>query len=344
MSKKASERTNATIRDVAERAGVSISTVSRVINGRVAVLPEKKTRVLEAIAALDFEPRAAARVLAGSKTMTLGLLVPEISGDFFSSMLRGIEKAARASGYQLLIQTTDDKPCPRPRRSLADGSTDGLLLFAHSVDDDLVRDYAAEGHPLVLLYRTSPAGLDLPCVTIENAQGAAAAIEHLIDVHGRRRIVCLTGPENNHDASARERGYRAALDARGIALDRELLAPGDYSMERGEASIRALLSAGVAFDAVFAGDDAAAIGALKALREEGRRVPEDVSLVGFDDQSFAAHTSPSLATVRAPTEEVGAEAVRLLLLLISGRSDLDSVVLKTRLVPRESCGCGRARP
>jgi DNA-binding LacI/PurR family transcriptional regulator len=279
--------------------------------------------------------------LAGRKKMTLGLLVPEISGDFFVPMLRGIERASSAAGYELLIQTTAYRRSAGFRRVLGERNTDGLLLFEDSVDARALAEFEAAAFPVVLLYAEALPPSTLPSVTIENEQGAAEAVEHLAVFHRRRRIVCLVGPEGNHDAASRERGYRAALGKLGIEFDPALMAPGDYRAARAAESIRALLTAGVDFDAVFAGDDGAAMGVLAALRDAGKRVPEDVAVVGFDDQSLAAETGMDLSTVRAPTEEVGGEAVRLLLAKIGGEERISSLVLPTVFVPRASCGCAR---
>lgn len=329
------------IREVAAAAGVSIATVSRVLNGTAYVLPETRQRVEASVAELRFVPQSAARALAGRRKMTLGLLVPEISGDFFAPMLRGIERASSAAGYELLIQTTAYRSSTGFRRALGERNTDGLLLFDHSVDDSTLAELEASGFPVVLLYTEASAPSKLVSVTIENERGAADAVKHLAEIHGRRRIVCLVGPEGNHDAASRERGYRGALEKLGIGFDPELLAPGDYSAGRAAESVRALVDRGVIFDAVFAGDDGAAIGVLAALREVGRRVPEDVAVVGFDDQSLAAEGAMNLSTVRAPTEDVGSEAVRLLLRQIEGEERVSSLVLPTVFVPRTSCGCAR---
>lgn len=343
MPKTAPRRkSQATIIDVAARAQVSISTVSRVLNGTAFVEEEKKLRVEAAIAELGFAPRAAARALAGRRTKTIGLLVPEISGDFFVPMLRGVEGAANEAGYELLIQTTRFDRGPARRRVLGEQNTDGLLLFADSVDGASLIELAEKDFPLVLLYTDAPAGLELPSVTVENEAGAAEAVGHLADAHKRRRIVCLTGPEGNHDAEARLAGYRLALAQRGLAFDPELLAPGDFSGPRAAASIQGLIARGVAFDAIFAGDDGAALGVLGALSEAGVEVGRDVSVIGFDDLAFARLSRPPLATVKAPTEEVGSESVRLLIDRIEGR-DARSLILPTTFLPRSSCGCGHGR-
>jgi DNA-binding LacI/PurR family transcriptional regulator len=179
--------------------------------------------------------------------------------------------------------------------------------------------------------------MGIPSVTVENESGSTSVVSHLVAEHGRRRIACLSGPESNHDAAARLRGYRAALESLGLGFDPELVAPGNFSAPVAAESIRALLRRGVSFDAVFACDDGAAMGVIGALGEAGIRVGADVSVVGFDDLAFAAHSS--LATVRAPTEEVGAQGVRILVSLIEGGEGLESLVFPTVFVPRRSCGC-----
>jgi DNA-binding LacI/PurR family transcriptional regulator len=256
-------------------------------------------------------------------------------------MLRGIEKVSSSAGYELLIQTTAFRPTGGFHRGVSERNTDGLLLFENSIAEEELADLEASGFPVVLLYREAQPPSSVPSVTIENEGGAEDAVKHLAGVHGRRRIVCLNGPKGNYDAAARERGYKTALEKIGIDFDPALIAPGDYSARRSAESVRALLGRGVEFDAVFAGDDGAAMGVLAALREAGRRVPEDVAVIGFDDQIRAAELSPSLATVRAPTEEVGMAAVRLLLQRIGGEERVNSLVLPTVFVPRASCGCAR---
>jgi LacI family transcriptional regulator len=335
-----------TIGDVARLAEVSISTVSRVINDSSYVEGTKKERIELAIRELGFAPKAAARALAGVPTRTIGLLVPSISDDFLVPMLRGIEGAARQAGYELLIRTTRGGKGGGAIRSLGERDADGLLLFADSADPEQVAAFASRAFPVVLLYAEADEGLCIPSVTIDSEGGAAAAVAHLIEAHGRRRIVCLTGPGANYDAAARLRGYRSALEAGGIPFDPALLMPGDFSAPRAALSIRALLGRAEAFDAVFACDDGAAMGAIAALRDAGKAVGPEVSVLGFDDVAFAALASPALATVWAPTEEVGAEGLRILVGLVEGDPPpasrrAMSRVFPTVFVPRPSCGCER---
>lgn len=331
----------ATISDVAKLAGVSISTVSRVVNETAPVADETAQHVRQAIETLDYTPHAAARTLAGHRTGTIGLLLPEISGAFYAPMLRGIETGARLAGFDLLIHASSDEPQEGGNSSLPlqEHNVDGLLVFTNRLTDSDVRRFYRRGFPLVLLHRTPPAGLDIPCVTFENKAGTRRLIEHLIVEHGCRRIGFLAGPPGNEDSYWRELGYREALAAHRIPFDPGLRAVGDFDEERAEAAVKTWLQRGVAMDAIFGGDDEGATGAMHALVQAGKRVPEDVAVVGFDDVPFARLMSPPLTTVRAPIELAGQEAASQLIALIQGDEAESSILLPTELVIRRSCGC-----
>jgi DNA-binding LacI/PurR family transcriptional regulator len=326
-----------TIADVARHADVSIATVSRVLNGTTPVQEDKADRVRLAMEELQFVPRHAARVLASKRTNTIGLLLPEISGAFFSPMLKGIEAAAHEAGYDLLVHSTQQ--VKTARRKLGEQNTDGLLIFTNSLAPEELHRLHSFNFPIVLLHQIPPDSLDIPVIAIENKDGAAMLINHLIEVHGRRRIVYLRGPEGHEDSVWRERGYREALEAHSIEFDSHLIASGGFDDEEAFAAIQGLLAAGIDFDAVFAGDDDAAIGAMRALKLAGHRVPPDISVVGFDDVPFARYLSPALTTVRAPIEQVGREAVRQLTRLMDGDHADALTLMRTELVIRGSCGC-----
>lgn len=326
-----------TIADVAQRAKVSIATVSRVLNGTTPVEPEKVERVRRAMEELQFVPRHAARVLASRRTNTIGLLLPEISGAYFSSMLKGIESAAHEAGYGLLIHSTKQEG--PSRRPLGEHNTDGLLIFTDGLDHRELHRLYNMNFPLVLLHQTPPDSLKIPAIAIENKNGAAMLVNHLIEVHRRRRIVFLQGPMGHEDSVWRERGYREALEVHGVEFISELIAPGGFDDEEAFITVQQMLSDGIVFDAIFAGDDDAAIGAIRALKMAGRHVAEDVAVVGFDDIPFARYLSPALTTVRAPIEEVGREAVRQLTRLMGGQQAEALTLMRTELVIRESCGC-----
>jgi LacI family transcriptional regulator len=331
-----------TINDVARRAGVSIATVSRVLNGTTPVIGETAERVKAAIEELDYKPRAAARILASRRTDTLGLLLPEIGESFFAPLLRGIETEARTAGYDLLIHATSHiahASSPTPRRSLAEHNTDGLVVFTQSLDlQELTRLYKIN-FPLVLIYQNSPSSLDIPAVIIENESGARKVVDHLIEVHGCSRIAFLRGPNGNEDSEQREQGYRNALKNHGFPIDSALIGMGGFNKEDARVTINNWLKAGLAFDAVFAGDDDAAAGVILALQRAGKRIPRDVKVVGFDDSPVSQFLSPPLTTVRAPIEKVGSEAVNRLVRLIHGGQVQGPTLMRTELVVRESCGC-----
>lgn len=329
-----------TAADVARHAGVSTATVSRVLNRSVNVTEEATARVLAAVGELGYVPHSAARNLAQGRTTTLGLLLPEIGPDFFSPLVRGIESAAREAGYDLLIAThrPDDSHRP-PRQPLGPHNADGLLIFADNADTAELGNFHRHRFPVVLLYRLPPEGLPIPCILVENRAGARQVVDHLIEAHGRRRIAFLRGPEGNEDSYWRERGYRESLAAHGIPFDSTLVASGEFKEQPTRAAVERWLAEDLAFDAIFAGDDDSAGGALIALAQAGKRVPRDVALVGFDDTLVARYLTPPLTTLHAPTERVGREAVRQLVRLITTGQAEPVVLLPTELVIRRSCGC-----
>jgi len=329
-----------TISDVARHAKVSIATVSRVLNGTTPVGNKTAKRVRTAIGRLNFMPRHAARVLASRRTNTIGLILDEIGRDFFSPLLRGIEAAAREARYDLLIKTTGSPHATLASiQALGQHNTDGLIVFIDSLNQNELARLHKNRFPLVLMHQTPPEELDIPIITIENKSGAQKLVEHLIEVHGCSRIVFLQGPEGNEDSEWRERGYLEALETHHIEFDPSLITSGGFDDKEAFNSIQQMLRDGIEMDAIFAGDDEAAVGVIRALKMEGRLIPTDIAVVGFDDVPFARHLSPALTTVRAPIEEVGREAVRQLVRLMNGQQADILTLMRTELVIRESCGC-----
>lgn len=296
-------------------------------------------RVRQAVAELDYVPHAAARTLASRRTHTLGLLLPEIGGVFFQPLLRGVEAGVRESGYDLLIHTTQRHPKDAPRRTLAEHNTDGLLVFTGSLDDRELTRLQGIGFPVVLLHQTPPRDLAIPYITIENQKGAQKIVEHLIVTHHCHRILFLRGPRDEEDSTWREKGYRAALKAHKIPFDPVLIRQGDFDREVAQKSVQSILKENVSFDSIFTGDDESAVGVLQALRKAGRKVPDEMAVIGFDDSLFANTLEPPLTTVLAPTEQVGRQGVNQLVRMIRGEQVEASLVLPTELVIRRSCGC-----
>ncbi len=330
-----------TISDVAKLANVSISTVSRVLNASAPVAEETVQQVCKAIEALEYVPSAAARSLAGRRTATIGLYLPRTSGAFFASLLQGIEAGVRENGYDLLIHAD-----PRVARdgqladlSLGEHNADGLLIFTDCLSEAGILRLHARGYPLLLLFRSAPANAKIPCVNLENKAGARQIIDHLIEVHGCRRIAWLRGPAGNEDSAWREKGYLESLVAHGIPLDPDLIGEGNFAAEDAQRTVKEWLRRGLSFDAIFAGDDDAASGVMIALRQAGLSIPGDIAVVGFDDVSYAAALTPPLTTVQVPIETAGLEAARQLVSLIQTGSAELHTLLPNKLVIRQSCGC-----
>ncbi len=329
-----------TIRDVASQAGVSITTVSRVLNGTGPVDEATADRVRGVVTALNYTPHAAARTLASRRMNTLGLLLLDIGGDFYTPLLRGIETIASQAGFDLLIHSTSTSLSGKlTRHTLGEHNTDGLLVFIDAVDDsELIRLHTI-GFPVVMMHQSSPKGVDIPVVTIENQSGAQKIVDHLIEKHGCKRIVFVQGPVGNEDSELREKGYRQSLKKHDLPVDPALIIRGGFDATLAYPSVKEFLAAGIEFDAIFTGDDDNAAGVLQALREAGRKVPEDVAVAGFDDSLFARLLTPPLTTVRAPIMQVGEAAVRQLIRLIRCEEVEMRLVLPTELVIRQSCGC-----
>jgi LacI family transcriptional regulator len=340
-----STQRRSTISDVARLANVSIATVSRVVNGSAPVAEETVQQVWQAIDTLNYMPSSAARSLAGRRTGSIGLFLPRTSGAFFASMLQGVETGVRESGFELLIHAHPQvareasRPSSLAGLPLGEHNTDGILVFTDCLTDDEIHRLYLRGFPQVLLFRSAPPGVEIPCVNIENKAGARQLVDHLIEVHGRRRLGFLRGPVGNEDSSWRERGYLESLAAHDIPVDPELMSAGQFADASAQIAVEDWLGRGVAFDAVFTGDDDAATGVLLALRQAGLRVPEDVAVVGFDDLSYARLFVPSLTTVRAPIETAGLIAARQLIALIQTGSAEMHTLLPTEPVFRRSCGC-----
>jgi LacI family transcriptional regulator len=328
-----------TISDVAREAGVSISTVSRILNDSSKVAGCTVERVREAISRLGYQPRSAARNLALRRTNTLGILLEAIGTSFFSSVVEGAEEAAYQQGYSLLIATQshmDDQAVP----ALGPFNTDGLLsvnIVLSDADTSLVnRDF-----PIVTLYQPAPEPLNIPFVTIENKQGVFSLIEHLIVDHGCQRIGFMRGPEDSYDAYWREQGYLAALEKYHIPVDGELMAYCGYNSINGRKILLDWKMRGKLPQAIFTGSDDTALYIMLTLNELGLRVPEDIAVVGFDDTELASSLVPPLTTVKAPTADVGRQGIRKLLQLIhTGKTD-PVTTLPTELVLRRSCGCSQ---
>lgn len=333
--------------DVAALAGVSRTTVSFVLNGRdVQISPATRQRVLDAARQLDYHPHASARQLAGGRSQAIGLVLrqsaEQIAADaFLSESLRGLSTAARAAGFRVLVESADaEHGYAELARSRG---ADGLVVSGpRSVEPELA-SLVEEGFPIVL--QGSLANLDVPSVDVDNVVGARRAVEHLIGL-GHRRIGCITNAPLEYTAAAdRCEGYRQALAAAGIGYDESLVVEGGFDAPSGHRAARQLLATRPV-DAIFVASDVVAIGAITAIRDADLAVPEDISIVGFDDIPIAAYLDPPLTTIRVPAYELGQAVGRALLDRIAIPGFHTRTLLPTELVVRESTRRrnGAARP
>jgi LacI family transcriptional regulator, galactose operon repressor len=343
---------SASIKAVARLAGVSVATVSRVLNDSGPVKEETRRRIQEVVESLGYVPHVAARSLTTKQTDTLGVLLPDIYGEFFSELIRGIDSAARRQGYHVLVSGShEDREDVQAVLRAFRGRVDGLILMTPSADMlEALRSVPRDSLPTVLL-NCPPGGLPFDSINVDNHGGAMAMVRHLAGL-GHRRIAFVQGPPDNHDARERLRGYRDAVRELGLETDRKLEVAGDFSEEAGCRACEKLLQLKARPEAVFAANDAMAIGCLHALRQalpEGIAVPEEIAVAGFDDIPIARFMSPPLTSVGVPIAALGALALERLLETVRQRGHARAASpphheeLPPTLVIRGSCGARSAQ-
>jgi LacI family transcriptional regulator len=333
-------RPRATITDVAAEAGVHPSTVSRVLtgNGSTAIRAETQERVLAAADRLGYRPSELARSLRLQRTCALGMLVPDITNPFFSSIIKGAEDAARERDYNLILCNTEDDPEREESylRVLREREVDGLLIASSRMADDTIAALRDQQFPFVLLNRVAGDAGDL-AVLVDNHAAAFEVVTHLKDL-GHRRIGHIAGPHKTTTGVERRNGYVAAIAAHGLADEPGLVVEAEaFTARAGYDALSVMLAGPGRPTAVFAANDLIAIGMLQLLRTMGVRVPQDISIVGFDDIPLAGLLDPALTTVCVPQPEMGMAGARLLIDRLEGRPIDDfRVTLPTELIVRAS--------
>ena len=330
-----SQLKRATLYDVAEHAGVSYQTVSRVINASPHVSPQTLRRVQNAIRALDYQPNKAAQMLVTRRSFTLEMIMVGAAPAYYgpSQMMTSVEQAARASGFKLIYSSIDSN-APDQMQYLSDnlGTIDGLIVITPIQDaliDDILR---LTGRPFVKI--GTEQGMGLPSVIIDQRFGSRLAVQYLLDL-GHRRIAEISGPLNWYDAAARHEGWLSTLSQHHLGA--ELSVQADWTAEGGYHAAQTLLGRRETFTALVAGNDQMALGAMRALREHRLRIPEDVSVIGFDDTPESAFFEPPLTTIRQDFRAMGTRSVEYLVDMISDReTPLQQHILYPQLIVRHS--------
>jgi LacI family transcriptional regulator len=329
------------IEEIAKLSGVSRSTVSRVLNDDPNVKASTRARVAEMIQRMNYRPNVVARRLASGRTHVIGLVIPTavsalFTDPFFPGLIQGVASACNAREHSVMLWLAEPEQERRTIHQIANnGLLDGVIIASSLMDDPLQQTLIEIGLPFMLVGRHAANPL-VSYVDVDNMNSAREAVAYLLRL-GRRRVATISGPHNMIAGADRRAGYEAALRERGLAVDGSLIVEGDFTEMGGYMAAQRLLSQDL--DAIFVASDSMALGALRALHEAGRSVPEDVAVVGFDDMPFAARTDPPLTTIRQPIQRTGQVAADTLMEMIEERTEQPRrIILPTELVIRASCG------
>lgn len=312
-------RARPTIYDVAKVAGVSTATVSRALNGTGQIAPATQTAIEQAVAELGYRPNAIARSLVTKSTQTIAFMLPDITNPFYASLVSGIQQLALKRGYTMLLCTTEGDPQREEQylNLLRGSQVAGALVDGLVLPPEQIARIVEEGFPIVCLDRDINSPL-VPLVQVDNRLGAQLATEYLLSL-GHRVIAHVAGAPELRISEERATGYTKAIAAAGVDPDEGLIAVGGFTVEGGYEATQALLAARPQVSAIFAANDLSALGAINAIAATGRRVPDDVSVVGFDDLRLSAFMSPPLTTIHQPAHEIASCATQILIDLTHGR-------------------------
>lgn len=341
-----------TIKDIARLAEVSITTVSKIINGKDHDISQATIeRVKQIMQENRYVPNKLAGSLVTKTTKTIGLVIPDITNPFFPELVRGAEDRANEAGYSLFFCNSDDKLEKETQyiKSLMEKMVDGIIFTAASTDSSRKAAFKNISSPIVLVDRVIEMDEVKASIVVDNVAGAFEGTKYLIGL-GHRKILHITGPEKGTISQERLSGYEQALNEAGIAKDSNLVLSGHFKLEWGYEAMAQAFKNDLAFTAVFCGNDLIALGAMKYLKEQGKRIPEDCSVLGYDDIQIASHVDPPLTTIRQPKYQMGYQAVDTMVKLLSKNeltpaddltaesyTDGRKIVLSTELVIRQTC-------
>jgi LacI family transcriptional regulator len=327
----------ATIYEVSKRAGVSLATVSRVMNNSARVSDATRQKVLAAIAELDFRPNSIAQSLASNRSNSVGIMMPELHGPFFGTLVTGIERVLREGGKHAIVTVGHSDP-DKERGGiefLASRRCDAMILAVDAVSDEYLAALSLRPVPVAVVNRQVP-GIASACISLDNRYGGKIATECLLE-HGHRGIAYVGGPAWKVDAQERLAGHKDALSAAGIKFDEQLYYEGDYHEPSGAAGFAHFAERGASFSALVCANDGMAAGAMRAARERGLELPGDLSIMGFDNVNFSRYLYPKLSTIDYPADAVGAMAAQWVMKNVYGKDTLEiRNVFAPTLVMRES--------
>jgi|TARA_B100001964_G_scaffold53786_1_gene60901 LacI family transcriptional regulator len=325
-----------TIYQVAERAGVSLSTVSRVLNGKASVNKVLKERVEKAVKELNYRPNSVARSLANNRTDSVGVLVPELNAPFFGDLMQAVESTLRAADKHVIISV--GRNCLETEKDavefLISRNCDALIMHAEALSDEYLLELNQSKLPVALVNRQVE-GLPEACTSLDNEKGGYLATRHLLEL-GHKDIAYISGPPDKCDASLRLEGHKRALSEAGLPINPQLIFNGDYSEEDGKIGLLELMARDVPFTALVCANDWMASGAISCARDLGMSLPHDLSVVGFDDVVFAHHVFPRLTTVSNPIAEMAEMSAKYILNKVYGQANNVQLYFEPSLVVRES--------
>jgi LacI family transcriptional regulator len=325
-----------TIYQVAERAGVSLSTVSRVLNGKASVNKVLKERVEKAVKELNYRPNSVARSLANNRTDSVGVLVPELNAPFFGDLMQAVESTLRAADKHVIISV--GRNCLETEKDaiefLISRNCDALIMHAEALSDEYLLELNQSKLPVALVNRQVE-GLPEACTSLDNEKGGYLATRHLLEL-GHKDIAYISGPTDKCDASLRLEGHKRALSEAGLPINPQLIFNGDYSEEDGKIGLLELMARDVPFTALVCANDWMASGAISCARDLGMSLPHDLSVVGFDDVVFAHHVFPRLTTVSNPIAEMAEMSAKYILNKVYGQANNVQLYFEPSLVVRES--------
>lgn len=332
---------NITLKNIADRLDVSVSTVSRVLNGkseRYRISKETRELILNAAKELDYTPNQLARGLRLKRTNTIGYIIPDISNPFFAGIAKSVEKSARKSGYSIILCDSEENTEIEENllQLMLDRKVDGLIISPVGLEVSHLINTQQRKIPIVLLDRYFP-DLNIPFVTSDNYRGSLEAVNMLIQ-NGHERIACIQGLKNTSPNNDRVKGYIDAHKKHGLSIDKNLIVGDSFGEENGYIETKLLLKQNNTPTAIFAVSNLISLGAIRAIAEEGLKIPDDVSMISFDDQPYSRFLSTPMTTVSQQTTEIGQIAIKLLIDQIESKRQIDTkgIFLPTKLIVRDS--------